>query len=69
MHIGGYLKPYNALQKIYFNTVSSHLFDIQVDVGRLIVWMKTNKIYKIMSPSEKALNFSKTIASAFYRKR
>jgi hypothetical protein len=68
MHIGGYLNPYNALQKIIFKNVSSNKFDIQVDVGQLIFWMKTNKIYKIMSPSKQAQNFSRTIASIFYMK-
>jgi len=66
-HLGGYKYPYNSSQliKIKLNKVNQTNIGLKLDVANLLAYFNLNENKHLMSPGEKAVNFSKAISKSF----
>jgi hypothetical protein len=64
-HLGGYLQPFNAIQKIELNVNNKKSFNLDFNLDKIFksqIFYSTNKI---MSPNYMAVELSKIAASCF----
>lgn len=64
-HIGGYQYPYNSLQSIELNVVQDKQIKIVMEIDKLFAAIDIVQHNHIMSPSMKAVTFSRKAAEIF----
>lgn len=65
-HLGGYLPPYAAVQDMTFSiSPGKDTLRLQMDFGMLIDRIDPAKTHSVMSPGEKAVEFSRIAAQLF----
>lgn len=65
IHLGGYQKPFLALQKVLLNTPTNPLIDITFDLGELMQSVDLVKAHHVMSPTHEAVRLSEIAARCF----
>jgi hypothetical protein len=65
-HLGGYMTPYQCVQKIEMDVDRNKQIQIGIDVEKMIEAFDLSKQTKIMSPSLNAVDISKQLAKCFY---
>ena len=63
-HIGGFMKPYNTLQKVKINIASEHNNKLELNFDRFLNSLDFN-LDKILSPGKNALKSSNMLAKSF----
>jgi hypothetical protein len=64
-HLGGFLAPYNALQKVSLPIIIKDEIFIVFDIGELTETVDISKTYEIMSPRAEAVSMAQMAASLF----
>lgn len=64
-HLGGYLYPNLALQKLEFNIKNQDNIVINIDIEKYMNNIDITKTYQIMSPSLQAVELSKLFSNCF----
>ena len=64
-HLGGFLAPYNALQKVSLPILIKGEVFVVLDIGELIETVDVSKTYEIMSPRSEAVSMAEKVASLF----
>lgn len=65
-HLGGFISPYNAIQKINLSTSSTKVINIGFDLKSFLDNINLEKQNHIMSPSDDAIELSKKAAQCFH---
>jgi hypothetical protein len=65
-HLGGYIAPYQCVQKFEMNVDRNEQIQIGIHVEKMIEAFDLAKHSKIMSPSLNAVEISKQLAKCFY---
>jgi hypothetical protein len=65
-HLGGYVAPYQCVQKIEINIDRIEHIQIGIHLEKMIESLNLGKQTKIMSPSLNAVEISKQLAKCFY---
>ena len=65
-HLGGYLPPFNAVQNMEFEQISSKTIYLGFDVQAYLNQVNLEELPRVMSPGENAVRYSKLAASCFY---
>ena len=65
-HLGGYMTPYQCVQKIEMDVDRNKQIQIGIHVEKMIEAFELSKQTKIMSPSLNAVDISKQLAKCFY---
>ena len=63
LHIGGFMKPYNTLQKIKINIAKEHNNKLELNFDRFLNSLDFN-LDKILSPGKNAVKFSNMLAKS-----
>ena len=63
-HIGGFMKPYNTLQKVKINKAKEHNNKLELNFDRFLNSLDFN-LDKILSPGKNALKSSNMLAKSF----
>ena len=63
-HIGGFMKPYNTLQKVKINIAKEHSNKLELNFNRFLNSLDFN-LDKILSPGKNALKSSNMLAKSF----
>jgi hypothetical protein len=64
LHIGGFMKPYNTLQKVKINIAKEHSNKLELNFDRFLNSLDFN-LDKILSPGKNALKSSNMLAKSF----
>ena len=64
-HLGGYVAPFNCLQKVQLPVQSNKLFKIIFNLEKFIYQVDLENVNHIMSPNENAVEYAKMAASCF----
>ena len=64
LHIGGFMKPYNTLQKVKINIAKEHNNKLELNFDRFLNSLDFN-LDKILSPGKNALKSSNMLAKSF----
>ncbi len=64
-HLGGFLAPFNAMQKVSLPIIIKDEIYVVFDIGELIESVDVSKVYEIMSPKAKAVSMAQEAASLF----
>jgi len=66
-HLGGYKQPYNSAQfiKIKMNSLNQRDTKLKIDIAEVLAYFNLNQQKHLMSPGEKAVDFSKVISKKF----
>lgn len=66
-HLGGYKFPFNSTQliKIKMNSVNQRYVKLKIDIAEVLTYFNLNQQKHLMSPGEKAVDFSKVISKKF----
>ncbi|MFT4532730.1 MAG: hypothetical protein ACI9P5_000074 [Saprospiraceae bacterium] len=64
-HLGGFLAPYNTLQKVTLPIVIKDEIFVVLDIGELIEAVDVSKTHEIMSPRSEAVSMAQKVASLF----
>ena len=66
-HLGGYKYPYNSSQliKIKLKRVNQMNIGLMLDIANILPYFNLNQNKHLMSPGEKAVDFSKAISKSF----
>ena len=65
-HLGGFVFPFNALQKINLSTSNTNVINVCFDLKSFLDNVNLEKKNHIMSPSEDAIQLSKKVAQCFH---
>jgi hypothetical protein len=65
-HLGGFMNPYQCVQKVEMNVDKNEQIQIGIHVEKMIEAFDLAKQTKIMSPSLNAVEISKQLAKCFY---
>ena len=63
-HVGGFMKPYNTLQKVKINKAKEHNNKLELNFDRFLNSLDFN-LDKILSPGKNAVKFSNMLAKSF----
>jgi hypothetical protein len=63
-HVGGFMKPYNTLQKVKINKAKEHNSKLELNFDRFLNSLDFN-LDKILSPGKNALKSSNMLAKSF----
>jgi len=64
-HLGGYLPPYSAAQRITLDVKKSKSIDVRVDLSTFTNDLDWSRVHSVMSPSQEAQRLSTIAASMF----
>ena len=64
LHVGGFMKPYNTLQKVKINKAKEHNNKLELNFDRFLNSLDFN-LDKILSPGKNALKSSNMLAKSF----
>lgn len=66
-HLGGYKYPFNSAQfiKIKMNTLNQRDVKLTIDIAEVLSYFNLNQLKHLMSPGDKAVEFSKVISKKF----
>lgn len=65
-HLGGYASPFTSLQNIILKVSAKNILAINFDMETFLTKTGLSRQNHIMSPSQKAVELSKFVASCFY---
>ena len=65
-HLGGYMPPYQTVQKITLKTKNNNRLNIKFNLSEFFAGIDFSKEHKVMSPGNEAQKLSKAISSLFY---
>ncbi len=64
-HLGGYQKPFNAMQTVVLEIGNTEILNIKLDLDKLISQIDLSKQNHIMSPGKEAVSLSEIVSKAF----
>ena len=66
-HLGGYKHPFNSAQfiKIKMNSLNQRDVKLTIDIAEVLSYFNLNQLKHLMSPGDKAVEFSKVISKKF----
>jgi hypothetical protein len=64
-HLGGYLKPYNALRTIALETKNTHTINVAVDLANFFSEVSLSQINSVMIQGKRAMQLADTSVKMF----